>query len=102
MRTLQLLALDRNFTVIGVTRAMESGYGRERIVGSNRWIRLASTVVIADPGSTADTIAVSLNGPNLKHQEFDLALPENRTECVLEISWRAVLTCGTGHVKRYR
>src|SRR5262245_21826310 len=71
---LRRVALDNNVPVIGVTKTTDCWGSRQRIAGSTAWGEVASTVAIVDPGSTADTIAVWLNGPNLKPQEFDLAL----------------------------
>jgi len=75
MRDLQHLALDRNVAVIGVTEATKNGYGRERIAGSDRWIRQASTVVIVDAGPGPNTITASISAPNLKSEDIELALP---------------------------
>jgi len=71
---LRQVALDSNRPVIGVTKTNEYWHGRQRIAGSTAWGEVASTVATVDPGSTADTIAVWLKGPNLQPQKFELAL----------------------------
>src|SRR5262245_35324132 len=75
MESLRRVALDNDVAVIGVTKTTDCGGGRQRIAGSTAWGEAASTVVIVDPGSTAETIRVSLSADSPKPQEFDLVLP---------------------------
>ena len=74
MEGLRRVALDNNVAVIGITKTTDCWGGRQQIAGSTAWGEAASTVVTVHPGSTADTIAVSLDAPNMKPQEFELVL----------------------------
>jgi len=79
MEDLRRLALDNDVAVIAVAKTTDCWGGRQRIAGSPAWGEGASTVVIVDPGSTAETIRVSLSADSPKPQEFDLALPAQPT-----------------------
>jgi len=74
MRGLQMLAKDQNLTIVGIMPASNNYCGRERIDGDGLLPRLASTVVILDPGSTSDKLKATIMPLNRKQETFELSI----------------------------